>query len=341
MRQDYVANVFETEPQPPGAIFRPATYEADPEAETVRGREMEGIISSASLPAMDEEEEFQKFSEYRRTRDQGLREELIRRNMRLVPYLCARIKPVDTSAWEVKIAGGLEGLVIAVDRFDPDKGFKFCSYALWWIRERAQRRYWQENRNTIYGPGPWAMQRWSYFEEIRARLEQKKMRSVTDTEVIEHIEENNITLLGNRGWWQMLQQSGSCMDWNASCPEDRPAVAWHNGNGDDKNPLIQRLEELHENPEAEDILAEDDQRALVVEMLEELSPEHREIIERRYGLVTGAGEGLKEIAETSPKPEGGFFTKQAMSLREHKAMHHLQNMAKSPAVRRRAKAVLA
>lgn len=69
--------------------------------------------------------------------DRAARDKLIRSNLRFVISVAKQYKmnTKNTSLADL-IGHGNEGLIIAVDRFDPTRGFKFITYAVWYIRER-------------------------------------------------------------------------------------------------------------------------------------------------------------------------------------------------------------
>jgi RNA polymerase primary sigma factor len=66
------------------------------------------------------------------------RAEFIRRNMRLV-FVCAKRLVWLPLTLEERVASGYEGLIIAVDKFDPSRGFRFGTMAGWWIRATIVR----------------------------------------------------------------------------------------------------------------------------------------------------------------------------------------------------------
>jgi RNA polymerase sigma factor (sigma-70 family) len=67
------------------------------------------------------------------------REELILSNIRLV-FSCAKAFTETTSlAFDDLVQEGILGLLRAVDRYDPEKGFRFSTYATWWINQSIGR----------------------------------------------------------------------------------------------------------------------------------------------------------------------------------------------------------
>jgi RNA polymerase sigma-32 factor len=90
-----------------------------------------------AFPLLDAEEEL---ALARRMRAQGDREaahRLVTSHLRLVAKVAKRYRGYDLPVSDL-IAEGNLGLIRAVMRFDPDRGFRLATYALWWIRAAIQ-----------------------------------------------------------------------------------------------------------------------------------------------------------------------------------------------------------
>ena len=70
-----------------------------------------------------------------RTGDKEARQTLINSNLRLVVSIAKRYRGNGSLEFLDLVQAGNNGLMTAADRYDPEKGYKFSTYATWWIRQ--------------------------------------------------------------------------------------------------------------------------------------------------------------------------------------------------------------
>jgi RNA polymerase primary sigma factor len=136
-------------------------------------------------PLLTREQEHDLAVRLFRDGDGAAREQIILRNLRLVVSIAREYGGRGVDLMDL-IAEGNLGLLHAVDRFDPDRGVRFGTYATWWIR-RAIRRAVSSSARTVRIP--------AYMVEIVARAKQaqtslrdRRGRAPTMAEVAEELE---------------------------------------------------------------------------------------------------------------------------------------------------------
>jgi len=89
------------------------------------------------FPMLEPDEEFMLAKRYREHEDPASAQKLITSHLRLVAKIAMGYRGYGLPISEV-ISEGNVGLMHAVKRFEPDKGFRLATYAMWWIRAAIQ-----------------------------------------------------------------------------------------------------------------------------------------------------------------------------------------------------------
>ncbi|MBI4920845.1 MAG: RNA polymerase sigma factor RpoH [Devosia nanyangense] len=89
------------------------------------------------FPMLEPDEEFMLAKRYKEHEDPGAAQRLITSHLRLVAKIAMGYRGYGLPISEV-ISEGNVGLMHAVKRFEPDKGFRLATYAMWWIRAAIQ-----------------------------------------------------------------------------------------------------------------------------------------------------------------------------------------------------------
>lgn len=96
------------------------------------------LQSIRKFPILEQEEEYRLATEYIKTKNEKIAYQLITSHLRLVVKVVSKYKGYGLPVGEM-IAEGNIGLLYAVNKFDPEKGFRFSTYALWWIKASIQK----------------------------------------------------------------------------------------------------------------------------------------------------------------------------------------------------------
>jgi RNA polymerase sigma-32 factor len=95
------------------------------------------LASMGKFPMLEAEQEIRLTRQWQVDRDQRALRLLTGSHLRLVAKLAVRFKGYGMP-FEDLVAAGNVGLVQAADKFDPDRGVRFATYASWWIRSAMQ-----------------------------------------------------------------------------------------------------------------------------------------------------------------------------------------------------------
>lgn len=117
--------------------------------------------------------------------DNDARELMINSNLRLVVSIAKHYRGSGLEMLDL-VQEGNQGLMTAIDKFDVDKGFKFSTYATWWIKQ-AISRYIMNCGRTIRVPVH-MMEQHNRVERCRKKLEQELYREPTVVEIAKELD---------------------------------------------------------------------------------------------------------------------------------------------------------
>jgi RNA polymerase nonessential primary-like sigma factor len=242
------------------------TGAADPVRLYLRDVETERLLTA---------EEEVMYSRQAQNGDESARQKMIVCNLRLVIKIARRYMNRGLDLLDL-IEEGNMGLMRAVEKFDPERGFRFSTYATWWIRQTIERGLMNQSR-TVRLPVHVVKEVHSFNRAAR-KIAQNQNAEVTAEQIADHLDRPVNDVL-------------KVMSYNERQSSfDSPLK----GEGDFS--LLDLIPDQDSN-QPDELLQDAGVHGLLDQLLSQLEVKQREVLVRRYGLRGYETQTLEEVGE--------------------------------------------
>lgn len=276
------------------------------------GTEMPDIVTTymkeiSRIPLLTMEEERELTMKIAQGDERAINK-LAESNLRLVASIAKKYINKSKIPFMDLIQEGNIGLMKAIEKFDPSLGYKFSTYATWWIRQSVSKMVAEESRG-IRVPMH-IIEQLSQMGAAKRDLYQKLMRDPTDSEIASYMK----LPLEKIKELQVIVKDPISID--TTIGEDDDATI-----GD----LIAAEEDVNDSPI--EIVYREEISKKIKEILFTLDDREAEVISLRFGLNGAKAKTLEEIGQQYG------LTKERVRQIENKALRKLRNPIRSEQLR--------
>ena len=249
------------------------------------------------LSPQEEQELFKKLKDG----DDTVKEELINRNLKLVVAIAKKYRGTNLNFMDL-VQEGSFGLISAVEKFDVDLGYKFSTYATYWIRQAISKAIINKNRSVRLP---------AHINNKLSKIKQAERELALEL----NCEPTNLQIANKLGITE--QEVKDLLEMNLM------ALSLDTPIGEDEDDVIGDLIEDTKFESPTSAMAKKDLKEQLLKVMDSLEPREKEVLIKRYGLLTEEPMTLEEVGKSMN------LSRERIRQIEEKALRKMRNPIRS------------